>query len=319
MNEHKISLRQQAFINYHSDEKLKIVKGSRAWLNTQEMLKRSGRTCVPELFPELKKTSSGVTKKIISNNHTFNFDSVKHLYSLFSAIFKMKKIFPPSFTLEITTMKGDIKPWPYNLIIVPKNIRRKADAFMQNIPEYQGGKERKRTKSGLTGSLYKTMLSSCKDKKILHAKLESLIVYSDSTDSIDIYPAVAAGILKNSPTVYSLFLFESVRLNNLPQRIKDVITKHRQDDAFLERLANVLFFGLVYQDNDENIFFSFSHNTYIVKYKNIQHDGREVYAKRHLDNAGNDRVPIMVKFINDVYERYIISSDERRKIRVFST
>ncbi|WP_422527037.1 hypothetical protein [Serratia fonticola] len=312
MDNEKASPRQQAFIDAQIGSKAKIVKASRAWLNTQQMLKRSGRTCMPGLFSE-KENSDKDPFRIDEN--TFNFDEVQHLYQLHVAVPEIKKTLSSHIDLEITELQKGMHRWPYNFIIAPKIIRRKADAFMQIHEEYQITRLQRSASSRLTESLYKSLFKSCGNKEKLDAALANLVVDDNTTTKITIYPFVASDVLKNGPPTFSLLLLECLRLNYITEYDMLFRLGKNFEREFIERLSNALFFALLYQSSEEDLFSSFFRNSYKIRPIVINHGNQGSCGDSIVFKDTVQRNASIRQFIDDIFENYLLTANKRNAIK----
>ncbi|WP_449554796.1 hypothetical protein [Lelliottia amnigena] len=301
----KRGLRQQKFREAEVPELARKIKSSRAWLNVQQMLKRSGKVCVPELFSGTEKTGS--------NN--FNFADVTHLYQLYAAVERFKSESNGVIELEICALLRVLRPWPHNFIIVPKFIRRKADAFMQRDLHARQTHESD-AYGEFKGSLYAVLRDSCGDKLKLDTALAEL--YPDQlkpVHSTTIHPGVNLNS-QSAPAFVLLWLEcsrmgfqqESERIRNLVKIIHDA---HGQ-----ERIAKALFFAFMYCSDKEDLFTAFfsahlesnkrRHNC--IESESNYIDEQFFYQKQKISEYIDD---INNRFLLNAYKRSLKKDDGR--------
>ena len=297
MEPKKISSRHQAFIDAQIEPKAKLVKGSKAWLNTQQMLKRRTRTCVPNLFSGKERTDESM----------FNFDDVSHLYQLNMSVPMIKKTFKFQLGLEICEVHNGKAPWPFNFMIVPKTIRRKADAFKQINHEHQSTTVGVGVSSGLTTSLYKTLLESSHDKRKLDAALASLTVEDDAITNIAIYPYIPRYMLERKAPTFTLLLLECLRQYYKPEANHLFSMTKIMKDSELERLANALFFGLLYKD----LFSSFFNGSYKEEFSK-QNSGSDEWRTSSIVGISHTQQRTLInRFVDDIYKKYLLTANRR--------
>lgn len=299
-----MGLRQQKFRDAAAPEQARKIKSSRAWLNVQQMLKRSGKVCVTGLFSGMEKTGS--------NN--FNFADVTHLYQLYTAVERFKAESSGAIELEICALPRVSQPWPYNFVLVPKVIRRKADAFMQRdlFTRRAPGSD---VPGEFKGSLYAALRNSCGDRQKLDIALAEL--FPDELNPV--HPAtIHFGVnLNNQPaSFFTLLWLECNRLGfrQESERIRNLV-KFIHDTHGLERIAKALFFAFMYCSEKEDlftVFFSESQETNKRRHnctesENNYIDEQFFYQRQKISEYVND---INSRFLLNAYRRSLKKDDD---------
>lgn len=293
-----LSQRHQFFKERMLPLEVRKVKGSRPWLNVQQMLKRSGRNCVQRLF----------SNNEINGKDTFNFDDVSHLYHLYSAVNRIKSSSGNHVKLEICELKRGLHSWPYNLIIVPTSIRRKVDGFLQD----SGGSDKKNKNAKLwcSGSLYKELRYASNSEQELNDSIARLSL-ADRVPPMAgvIHPGVSNISSKDHSPAFTLLWLEcrrmglraeSDRLINLQRSINDV--------QLLEQLGNALFFSLLYVDPCKDLFSAFFHDEESLP---PRIHGENNYIQSYLERQ-KEKINSFVELIN---QRFLFNANKRHGIK----
>lgn len=262
----------------------KIIK-SRPWLSMQQMIKRSGRSCVRKLFAEDEKY----------DENSFNFDDVNHLYKLYKASDAIRRSSDIVIKTEIYPARIG-RTWPYNHIIVPDFIRKKVNAFrtgnndnLNSITSNNGKKQH---------GIYRLLLDSCGDKEKLILKINEIENEAYKSEFYIDYKILRQYSLKlsksNFPTLM-LFIYECRRLDllNKASVITNILTIVNNKET-LEKLGQCLFFSLLLPITDGD----FSIDAFLYNKK------RNVNIKILID-----------EFIKGINEKYLFTAGKRRKIR----
>lgn len=290
-------LRQQKFREAGAPARARKIKSSRAWLNVQQMLKRSGKVCVPGLFSGTEKTGP--------NN--FNFADVVHLYQLYAVVERFKAESSGIIELEICALPRVRQPWPHNFAIVPKFIRRKADAFMQR-DEYVRQFPVSNTPGEFKGSLYAALRNSCGDRQKLDIALAEL--FPDELKPVHpktLHPGVN---LNSQPApVFTLLWLECNRLgfHQESDRIRNLI-KYIRDACGQERIAKALFFAFMYYSDKEDLFTAFFSENW-EKRKEIYNS---VEAKNnYIEEQFLNQQKKISEYISDIDKRFLSNAYKR--------
>ncbi|WP_411753603.1 hypothetical protein [Serratia sp. (in: enterobacteria)] len=312
MEKENESQRQQDLQEDKTEAKVRSVKGSRAWLNTQEMLRRRGKlnSCI-SASPDEADNEKNIEVP------TLDFDTVRHLYCLQLAVGQIKSVDGFSSWVEICELQ---RPFPLMVslptshIIVPKLIRRKAHAFLQTIT----------TRSDIpvckTQSLYSTLTQSYKTKKrademIARFPLTRNEMERDPNLDTMVYRSIGLG---RAPS-FTLLLLECNRLGYKEQydvlcHLLRIIT----DDKQLRMLGDALFFSLLYQSGEEDLFSSFFNGFYKTRTIKQNPGNKESNTNSVVDKWRAQQYVFINQFINNIYDNFLFDSDKRRKIRASS-
>lgn len=292
MHPKRVNARQRFLEKIHTEDRAAKIRRSKAWLCTQQILKRSGRSCVRQF---------SLTMTIEDENH-FDFMMVRHLYMLQLASAATK--YAPNFPrwTEVGTLRRQALSQPqwFSLhIIVPRSIRRKADAFYQitgkgAVTEKPLHASNNTPKSdaitGFKGSLYAALCRAygereSVDRIISDFPVSSLEMKIAREFDVTAYHDIHHG---NSPTLL-LFCLECNRLGykteyeHVVKLMRILSNVHEQ-----EQLGNALFFSLLYQ-GEEDIFTLF--------FEKLTVENRQSETRR---------------FISHVYNKYLFSANKRR-------
>lgn len=294
-------LRQQQFREATIPARARAVKSSKAWLNVQQMLKRSGRIC--EAGP-----SSDAEKKDIS---TFNFEHVSHLYQLYTAVERIKAAYGNAFEMEICELERSHSLWPYNLVISPKVLRRKADAFKQRDRQATVSEPARPVPYGFKGSLYKVLCDFFGDRQKLDIALAELC--PDPTALLPqkkIHPGIDS-IFRDCPSpVLTLLWLECRRLRFRQEAewLSGQVNK-RRDIHSGEQLGAALFFTFLYNNDDGDLFSSFFRDVrkpidnFLVRFE---------YMGLHNQMTEEARQNNITRYIYTVNSRFLFSAYKRK-------
>ena len=255
---------------------------SKAWKDTQRILKRSGLVCRERSEP-------------FDPEKHFDCYTVRYLYLLNIIALELR----PDTRIKVEVghwyrMTGkhlslNIPPF----MLIPRNIRRKVDGFRQSE-----GKTTKKPTQPFTGSLYE-VLSRDNDSAELDAWFaEPPLTRQEVREGrsvTDFNPwALSSFICRSVSPTFELFYQEYKRLGLSiffdPENRKpfESIKKHFGDKPqLLERLGNVLFFTLLYNQGCPGEFI----NTLVEK--------EDIYLKA---SPGEEKVKAHQKLINYIEE-----------------
>lgn len=283
---------------------------SPAWKDTQRILKRSGLVY------------RGERSESFDPEKHFNRYTVRYLYLLNMIALELR---------EDTRIKVEVGHWyrmtgkhlSLNILpfmLIPRNIRRKVDGFRQSE-----GKTTKKTIQPFTGSLYE-VLSRDIDSAKLDAWIAGLSLSAlEGAKEISIMGfspwAVAKSVRQSASPTFELFYqeYQSLVLKSvfkLEPGFEQLLTRlsfikqsilskqqYRVKSQLLERLGNVLFFTLLYNQGCPGEFI----NTLVEK--------EDIYLKA---SPGEEKVKAHQKlinyieeFCNKMTEKYLISAARR--------
>lgn len=291
-------LRLQKLREAVAPELARKIKSSRAWLNVQQMLKRSGKVCVTELFSGAEKAGP---------NH-FSFSDVTHLYQLYAAVERFKAESEGTLALEICALPRVWQPWPYNFVIVPKGIRRKMAGFMLRDLYGRQAAVAGDSPGGIKGSLYTALRTSCGDRKKLDIALAELF----PEDEKPVHPkTIHPGVNLNSQPapVFTLLWLECDRLgfHQESERIRNLV-KIIHDTQMLERLASAVFFSFVYCCDREDLFTAF--------FSLFQGKGRMKYnctenENNYISEQFFHQQQKILEYVDDIDNRFLLNAYRR--------
>ena len=283
---------------------------SPAWKDTQRILKRSGLVY------------RGERSESFDPEKHFNRYTVRYLYLLNIMALELK---------SDTRIKVEVGHW-YRMtgkrlslnvppfMLIPRNIRRKVDGFRQSE-----GEATKQTAQPFTGSLYE-VLSRDIDSAKLDAWIAGLSLSAlEGAKEISIMGfspwAVAKSVRQSASPTFELFYqeYQSLVLKSvfkLEPGFEQLLTRlsfikqsilskqqYRVKSQLLERLGNVLFFTLLYNQGCPGEFI----NTLVEK--------EDIYLKA---SPGEEKVKAHQKlinyieeFCNKMTEKYLISAARR--------
>ena len=283
---------------------------SPAWKDTQRILKRSGLVY------------RGERSESFDPEKHFNRYTVRYLYLLNIMALELK---------SDTRIKVEVGQW-YRMtgkrlslnvppfMLIPRNIRRKVDGFRQSE-----GEATKQTAQPFTGSLYE-VLSRDIDSAKLDAWIAGLSLSAlEGAKEISIMGfspwAVAKSVRQSASPTFELFYqeYQSLVLKSvfkLEPGFEQLLTRlsfikqsilskqqYRVKSQLLERLGNVLFFTLLYNQGCPGEFI----NTLVEK--------EDIYLKA---SPGEEKVKAHQKlinyieeFCNKMMEKYLISAARR--------
>lgn len=283
---------------------------SPAWKDTQRILKRSGLVY------------RGERSESFDPEKHFNRYTVRYLYLLNMIALELR---------EDTRIKVEVGHW-YRMtgkhlslnippfMLIPRNIRRKVDGFRQSE-----GKTTKKPIQPFTGSLYE-VLSRDIDSDKLDAWIAGLSLSAlEGAKEISIMGfspwAVAKSVRQSASPTFELFYqeYQSLVLKSvfkLEPGFEQLLTRlsfikqsilskqqYRVKSQLLERLGNVLFFTLLYNQGCPGEFI----NTLVEK--------EDIYLKA---SPGEEKVKAHQKlinyieeFCNKMTEKYLISAARR--------
>ncbi|WP_109550891.1 hypothetical protein [Escherichia coli] len=283
---------------------------SPAWKDTQRILKRSGLVY------------RGERSESFDPEKHFNRYTVRYLYLLNMIALELR---------EDTRIKVEVGHW-YRMtgkhlslnippfMLIPRNIRRKVDGFRQSE-----GKTTKKPIQPFTGSLYE-VLSRDIDSAKLDAWIAGLSLSAlEGAKEISIMGfspwAVAKSVRQSASPTFELFYqeYQSLVLKSvfkLEPGFEQLLTRlsfikqsilskqqYRVKSQLLERLGNVLFFTLLYNQGCPGVFI----NTLVEK--------EDIYLKA---SPGEEKVKAHQKlinyieeFCNKMTEKYLISAARR--------
>ncbi|CAM7810470.1 MULTISPECIES: hypothetical protein [Enterobacteriaceae] len=283
---------------------------SPAWKDTQRILKRSGLVY------------RGERSESFDPEKHFNRYTVRYLYLLNMIALELR---------EDTRIKVEVGHW-YRMtgkrlslnvppfMLIPRNIRRKVDGFRQSE-----GEATKQTAQPFTGSLYE-VLSRDIDSAKLDAWIAGLSLSAlEGAKEISIMGfspwAVAKSVRQSASPTFELFYqeYQSLVLKSvfkLEPGFEQLLTRlsfikqsilskqqYRVKSQLLERLGNVLFFTLLYNQGCPGEFI----NTLVEK--------EDIYLKA---SPGEEKVKAHQKlinyieeFCNKMMEKYLISAARR--------
>ncbi|AKE59419.1 hypothetical protein F384_13055 [Citrobacter amalonaticus Y19] len=291
MSENGSNSRQVFLQKIRTQARIEEILYSKAWVNTQRTLKRSGLICV-------KEQEDG---KFEYGQGTFSFHTVRYLYMLHTAagLINQHKHFPGK--VEVAKLYGfssNIIP-PY--IIVPLSVRRKAEGFRQMTEKQITDNVDKEPE--FSGSLYALLCDVYKkdmeklNKMIIDLPVTREEIHAAPELSIDIYRKVHSQYV----TVFRLFCYECRRLgyfHDLEQPMKAMIRIiNSEETEKFHKLSCALFFMLMYWDKDDSLS-SFFYWLFIPEAKN--------FHSKYMNKKTDD-------FIALVYKKYLSPATKRRK------
>lgn len=312
MDEKKASSQQRRLKEEKNEQRSREIRKGKAWLSVQRMLKRSGKTCSLRVADD--RTNAGDT--------SFDIDTVRHLYLLQLAAGQIKSYPEPSSWVEICEIQTRpplLAPWITSHIIVPRLIRRKAHAFLQvlttNVEDLPWQSET--LVHEFSGGLYAALCHVNKtkayvDEIIARFPLTRQEMLFDPYLDVGAYRSVR---LSKAPS-FILLLLECNRLGYKSEyvvlcRLLEIIT----DDTQLNMLGDALFFTLLYQHNEKDLFSSFFKGLDKVSRIKVTHDRQISLAASSVAYYAQQRSVFIKNFIDDIGENFLFDSDTRRKIR----
>lgn len=259
---------------------------SRPWLNMQQEIRRSGKTCVSKLF----------TINEIKDKNNFNFNDIIHIYNLHKVSHKISH--DKEIQIKTEVYNAPIRRlWPYNKIITPAFIRKKVDPFCIKNKINGGNTNVDTIKKSQTG-LYRELLEACENKKKLKNKIEKMDsptfnhFFHPTYETLQSYTKTLSQ--STHPTLTLFFLeFERMYSNAVTKEIKTMIKDIHQSEL-LEDLGCCLFFSFLLSTTDPE----YSISNLIRKNNKIFED--------------KDAIQHFIKKIN---EDFLLSANIRRKIR----
>lgn len=297
-------LRQQQFRNATLPARARAVKSSRAWLNVQQMLKRSGRICEAEPSSDAEKTDIP----------TFNFEDVSHLYQLHTAVERIKAAYGNTLELEICALGRSHSLWPYNLVISPKVLRRKADAFRQRDRQATEGEPLRPGSCGFKGSLYRVLCDFFGDRQKLDIALAGLCTDPPILlPQKKIHPGVDI-IFRDCPSpVLTLLWLECRRLSFRQEAdwLSGQVDK-LSDTHSGEQLGTALFFTFLYNNGEEDLFSSFFSD---ARKPIDNYPARFEDMGLHNQMTEEARQKNITRYIHTVNSRFLLSAYKRKMAR----
>ncbi|EII7450283.1 hypothetical protein LHS21_004565 [Salmonella enterica subsp. enterica serovar Newport] len=273
------------------------IKKSRAWLNVQEMLKRSGRRCI--------SGKPSKEEKEVPATDIFNFEDVCHLYKLYRTVECIKAGLPSgaAIELEICELKRGRSHWAYNFVIAPKHLRRKADAYRQ-----MKGTDRHAPR-GFKGSLYRALLDLFGDRKKLDIALVEHLSYDQP-----LFPLQQ--VIAGSPSllIFRLLCTECRRLNfRSEENFLLQCTNYLCTEQLIEKFGEACFFTFLYHTREEDLFFSFfMESLESEKYMPVQ---SEDDITRYPQIRAERRKRKILDFIEMVHNRFLCTAYRRKRIQ----
>lgn len=312
MDDEKASSQQGRLKETRNEQRSREIRKGKAWLSVQRMLKRSGKTCSLRVADD--RTNAGDT--------SFDIDTVRHLYLLQLAAGQIKSYPELSSWVEICEIQTRpplLAPWITSHIIVPRLIRRKAHAFRQvlttNVEDLPWQSET--LVHEFSGGLYAALCHVHKtkayvDEIIARFPLTRQEMLFDPYLDVGAYRSVR---LSKAPS-FILLLLECNRLGYKSEyvvlcRLLEIIT----DDTQLNMLGDALFFTLLYQHNEKDLFSSFFKGLDKVSRIKVTHDRQISLAASSVAYYAQQRSIFIKNFIDDIGENFLFDSDTRRKIR----
>ena len=312
MDDEKASSQQGRLKETRNEQRSIEIRKGKAWLSVQRMLKRSGKTCSLRVADD--RTNAGDT--------SFDIDTVRHLYLLQLAAGQIKSYPELSSWVEICEIQTRpplLAPWITSHIIVPRLIRRKAHAFRQvlttNVEDLPWQSET--LVHEFSGGLYAALCHVHKtkayvDEIIARFPLTRQEMLFDPYLDVGAYRSVR---LSKAPS-FILLLLECNRLGYKSEyvvlcRLLEIIT----DDTQLNMLGDALFFTLLYQHNEKDLFSSFFKGLDKVSRIKVTHDRQISLAASSVAYYAQQRSIFIKNFIDDIGENFLFDSDTRRKIR----
>ncbi|EMY6538437.1 hypothetical protein ABCJ02_005237 [Salmonella enterica] len=312
MDEENVSSQKRFLKEAENEQRSREIRRGKAWLSVQRMLKRSGKTCTQRVTDD--RANTGDT--------SFDIYTVHHLYLLQLAAGQIKSYPELSSWVEICevqTRPSLLAPWLTSHIIVPRLIRRKAHAFLQalitnidNLPS-----QRKALTHEFSGGLYAALCRVYKTKTYVDEIIASFPLtrqemYFDPYLDAGVY--LSAGLSK-APS-FTLFLLECDRLGYkreyaVLRRLPEIIT----DNTQLNMLGDALFFTLLYQSNEKDLFSSFFNSLDKASRIKVTHDSPDSFSVPFVVKYKELRRNFIKSFIDDIGEKYLFDSEVRRKIR----
>lgn len=289
-------LRHKKFSDAAALGKVRDIRGRRAWLNVQQMLKRSGRHCVSGK-PSKEKKEGPVTD-------TFNFEDVCHLYEVYRTVERIKAGSSSGATieLEICELKRGALRWPYNFVIAPKYLRRKAHAYrqMDSIDHH--------VPCGFKGSLYRALLDFFGDRKKLDIALAERLF--DDPPLLSLQRIMANG---SSSFVFTLLNVECRRLGFRHEEQCLLSYAHElTTEQSIEKFGEALFFTFLYHTSEEDLFSSFFSEPLPAKcYPRISRDNITLYIQIKAERRKRE----ILDFIEMVSHRFFCTAYRRKKIQ----
>ncbi|EOG7189595.1 hypothetical protein ACLH9T_004899 [Salmonella enterica] len=289
-------LRHKQFSDAAVPGKVRDIRGRRAWLNVQQMLKRSGRHCI--------SGKSSKEEKEVPATDTFNFEDVCHLYELYRTVERIKAGFPSgaNIELEICELRRGRLHWPYNFVIAPKYLRRKADAYRQmEGPGHHAP-------CGFKGSLYRALLDLFGDRKKLDIALAERLFYDQPLLSLQKIIFFGPSLL-----IFTLLCTECRRLNFRHEetsllRCKNIL----RSGQLIDKFGEALFFTFLYHTSEEDLFSSFFLEFMETeKYPRVQTE--DIWCC--IQKMEERRRRKILDFIEMVHNRFLCTAYRRKKIQ----
>ena len=286
---------------------------SKAWKDTQRILKRSGLVCRERSEP-------------FDPEKHFDCYTVRYLYLLNIIALELRPDTRPDTRIKVEVghwyrMTGkhlslNIPPF----MLIPRNIRRKVDGFRQSE-----GKTTKKPTQPFTGSLYE-VLSGNIDSAKLDAWIAGLPLSAlEGAKEIPIMGfspwVVAKSVRQSASPTFELFYqeYQSLVLKSvfkLEPGFEQLLTRlsfikqsilskqqYRVKSQLLERLGNVLFFTLLYNQGCPGEFI------------NILVEKEDIYLKmspgEEKVKARQEMINYIEEFCNEMMEKYLMPAAGR--------
>lgn len=275
---------RQLFLQSIREEQLSAaIRTSKAWLATQRMLKRTGRTLTTGKNIDTEKKM------------TFDLDEILNLYLLQLTAGEIKKNSGYSSWIEISQLHGrtpNLPVWFPSNMLVPRTIRRKVDAFRQvaqpskkSIPEFSGG---------LYSEICRAVGSkSAGDKLIATFPLTDKDISKVINPDIKVYRSIEKTVAPS----YILFMLECKRLGFTQEyEVLSRLTGKIKNTKVLNSLGDSLYFAFLYNESDDlfSLFFT--------------------SLKKYINNT-QKKEKFITKFIEDIHTRFLFTANKRNYLK----
>ena len=219
--------RQKFLQGIRANTRIMETRYSKAWINTQRTLKRSGMSCAR-----------------IGTNDRFDFIDVRYLYMLHSAaeLINTKTKFPDK--VELTKIETCDRRILSSYMLIPGRIRRKAESFRQLE------KIKPHISHEFKGSLYTVLCQEYKSKDyvddmIVKLPISKLERATAAEFNIDSYRNICSG----GTSVFKLLRSECKRLGYHEESkwLLKIGIKIKNSEI-LDKFACALFFSLAYRE-----------------------------------------------------------------------
>lgn len=300
MHSHDIMRRYEAINNAGVKGRVKALKGSKAWLHVQQVLRRSGRTCAP-----MNNVLNPIVLSHTDSGSLFFVHQVKYLCGLYALMQALKEMAGISTEMQLFIPKYK---FPAGAMIVPETIRRKAEGFRQYRLANMSEREcvlNENPPTGFQGSLYQALLHSCGSKENLDKCLATLV-----DNKKQLIPEDKPFFLDAAVPTLSFLWYELRRLyhRDEAESVMDIYRKHTSKAAMLENFANAIYFTFIYSEDGNELYNDYFSGLYGKKARENAQEKGEVCD---YDYFSITSVRLIMMFTEEVYRRYLSPSQKR--------